>query len=207
MNRAERRRQKREAEKKPATYNFTMAQLKAQVEREVAEEWAKKTEELKRETADKTLGMAMILLYTLPMQVLKEYYWKKSYAKRLPGFVNHLLDLYQAWDNGKLDMDQAEAELWRYAGIKLGEGSENFTEDCKVVEVEIPDIGVYEVEIDHTALRGDRYTLIMENLWGEGEALVYGFSEYEIKKKIIAQLDKWRAAADAKETDRDTETD
>ena len=207
MNRAERRRQKREAEKKPATYNFTMAQLKAQVEREVAEEWAKKTEDLKKETADKTLGMAMILLYTLPMQVLKEYYWKKSYAKRLPGFVNHLLDLYQAWDNGKLDMDQAEAELWRYAGIKLGEGSENFTEDCKVVEVEIPDIGVYEVEIDHTALRGDRYTLIMENLWGEGEALVYGFSEYEIKKKIIAQLDKWRAAADAKETDRDTETD
>ena len=207
MNRAERRRQKREAEKKPATYNFTMAQLKAQVEREVAEEGAKKTEDLKKETADKTLGMAMILLYTLPMQVLKEYYWKKSYAKRLPGFVNHLLDLYQAWDNGKLDMDQAEAELWRYAGIKLGEGSENFTEDCKVVEVEIPDIGVYEVEIDHTALRGDRYTLIMENLWGEGEALVYGFSEYEIKKKIIAQLDKWRAAADAKETDRDTETD
>lgn len=207
MNRAERRRQKREAEKKPATYNFTMAQLKAQVEREVAEEWVKKTEDLKKETADKTLGMAMILLYTLPMQVLKEYYWKKSYAKRLPGFVNHLLDLYQAWDNGKLDMDQAEAELWRYAGIKLGEGSENFTEDCKVVEVEIPDIGVYEVEIDHTALRGDRYTLIMENLWGEGEALVYGFSEYEIKKKIIAQLDKWRAAADAKETDRDTETD
>jgi len=207
MNRAERRRQKREAEKKPATYNFTMDQLRAQVEREVAEEWAKKTEELKRETADKTLGMAMILLYTLPMQVLKEYYWKKSYAKRLPGFVNHLLDLYQAWDNGKLDMDQAEAELWRYAGIKLGEGSENFTEDCKVVEVEIPDIGVYEVEVDHTALRGDRYTLIMENLWGEGEALVYGFSEYEIKKKIISQLDKWRAAADAKETDRDTETD
>jgi len=195
MNRAERRRQKREAEKKPATYNFTMDQLRAQVEREVAEEWAKKTEDLKKETADKTLGMAMILLYTLPMQVLKEYYWKKSYAKRLPGFVNHLLDLYQAWDNGKLDMDQAEAELWRYAGIKLGEGSENFTEDCKVVEIEIPDIGVYEVEIDHTALRGDRYTLIMENLWGEGEALVYGFSEYEIKKKIIAQLDKWRAAS------------
>ena len=194
-NRAEMRRLKRQEEKKTATYNFTLEQLKAQVEREVAEEWAKKTEELKKETADKTLGMAMILLYTLPMQVLKEYYWKKSYAKRLPGFVNHLLDLYQAWDNGKLDMDQAEAELWRYAGIKLGEGSENFTEDCKVVEVEIPDIGVYEVEIDHTALRGDRYTLIMENLWGEGEALVYGFSEYEIKKKIIAQLDKWRAAS------------
>ena len=207
MNRAERRRQKREAEKKPATYNFTMDQLRAQVEREVSEEWVKKTEELKRETADKTLGIAMILLYTLPMQVLKEHYWKKSYAKKLPGFVNHLLDLYSSWENGGVDMDQAEAELWRYAGIKLGEGSENFTEDCKVVEIEIPDIGVYEVEIDHTALKGDRYTLIMENLWGEGEALVYGFSEYEIKKKIIAQLDKWRAAADAKETDRDTETD
>ena len=207
MSRAEMRRQKRQEAKKTATYNFTLEQIRAQVEREVAEEFKKRTEEIKKETAEKTLGMAMILLYTLPMQVLKEHYWKKSYSQKLPGFVNHLLDLYSAWENGEVDMGQAEAELWRYAGIKLGEGSENFTEDCKVVEIEIPDIGVYEVEIDYTALRGDRYTLIMENLWGEGEALVYGFSEYEIKKKIIAQLDKWRAAADAKETDRDTETD
>ena len=194
-NRAEMRRLKRQEEKKTATYNFTLEQLKAQVEREVAEEWAKKTEELKRETADKTLGMAMILLYTLPMQVLKEHYWKKSYAKKLPGFVNHLLDLYSSWENGGVDMDQAEAELWRYAGIKLGEGSQSYTEDVRTIEIEIPDIGVYEIEVDHTAIKGDRYTLIMENLWGEGEALVYGFSKKEIYSKIVKQLNEWRAAA------------
>ena len=199
MNRAERRRQKREAEKSTKTYNFSLPQLKEQIRREVAEEFEKKTEQYKKETTEKAIGVAMLLLYTLPMTVLKEHYWKKSYPQKLKGFTEYLLDLYLDWQNGKVDMDQAEAELWRYAGIKVGEGDDNITEDVKVVEIEIPDVAVYGVEVDHTELRGDRYTVIMENPWGEGEACIYAFSEYEIKKKMIDQVNKWRGEYESKE--------
>lgn len=38
----------------------------------------------------------------VPMEVLMDHYWKKSYAKKIPEFIE-----YERWQNGELD------EEWR----------------------------------------------------------------------------------------------
>lgn len=45
--------------------------------------------------------------------------WKKSYAKKIPEFTQHVLDYYAAWQNGDLDMDKLKEDLWEYGGIRL----------------------------------------------------------------------------------------
>lgn len=129
MNRAERRRQDREAQKKTKTYNFTMAELKEQVNREVKAEYDKQFRELQQErerikqeaTAD-AVNQAMILLFTLPLEVLMDHYWKKTYRRKLPEFTDHLLDYYTRWQNGELDMKELQKDLWEYGGIRFEEG-------------------------------------------------------------------------------------
>lgn len=63
----------------------------------------------------------MILLLTLPLEVLMDFYWKKSYAKRIPEFTQRVLDYYAAWQNGELDMDKLKEDLWEYGGVRLEE--------------------------------------------------------------------------------------
>lgn len=118
MNRAERRREKREQEKKQtATYNLTQAQLEDMIEKGIGE----RLKQIKQEATDKAVNTAMVLLLTLPLEVLMDYYWPKSYAKRLPGFVDHVLEYYGKWQNGELDMDELKKDLWEYGGVRLEE--------------------------------------------------------------------------------------
>ena len=46
-------------------------------------------------------------------------FWQKSYAQKIPKFTELLLDYYQAWENGELDMDKMKEDLWTYGGIRL----------------------------------------------------------------------------------------
>lgn len=62
---------------------------------------------------------AMILMLTLPLEVLMDYYWPKSYAKRIPEFTKHVLEYYERWQNGELDMDKLKEDLWEYGGVRL----------------------------------------------------------------------------------------
>lgn len=118
MNRSERRRTQREQEKKKtATYNLTKAQLDDMIEKGVGE----KLRQIKQEATDEAVNTAMVLLLTLPLEVLMDHYWKKSYAKRIPEFVAHVLEYYDRWQNGELDMDAMKEDLWEYAGIRLEE--------------------------------------------------------------------------------------
>lgn len=119
MGRAERRRaQKNEQKAKTATYNLTKDQLDAVVREKIGDELAR----IKQEATEEAVNTAMVLLLTIPLEVLMDYYWKKSYAKRIPEFTNHVLEYYEMWQNGELDMDKLKEDLWKYGGVKLMEG-------------------------------------------------------------------------------------
>ena len=118
MNRAERRRLERESVKaKTATYNLTKDQLDAMVRDGIGQELKR----IKQEATDEAINTAMILLLTLPLEVLMDHYWKKSYAKRIPKFTELVLDYYTRWQNGEIDIEDLKADLWEYAGIRLEE--------------------------------------------------------------------------------------
>ena len=113
MGRAERRRAQKLAQKeKTATYNLTKAQLDAAVRERVGKE----LERIKQEAMDDAINTAMVLLLTLPLEVLMDHYWTKSYAKRIPKFTELVLEYYERWQNGELDMEKAErgfVGIWR----------------------------------------------------------------------------------------------
>lgn len=122
MGRAERRRQERESIKaKTKTYNLTKEQLESAVEAAVQE----RLEEIRQSTHqvvyNDAVNTAMILLLALPMKVLMDNYWKRSYAHRIPKFTEYVLDYYRKWQDGEFDMDKLKEELWEYAGVRLVE--------------------------------------------------------------------------------------
>lgn len=67
------------------------------------------------------INQAMILLLTLPLEVLMDHYWPKSYAKRIPEFTEYVLKYYEKWQNDELDMDKLKEDLWVYGGVRLEE--------------------------------------------------------------------------------------
>lgn len=118
MNRAERRRAEREAQKnKTKTYNYTREQAEKAVRRGIEKEIQK----VKQEAIDDAVNTAMVLLLTLPLTVLMEHYWQKSYAQRLPKFTELLLEYYRKWQENELDMEELKKNLWEYGGIRLEE--------------------------------------------------------------------------------------
>lgn len=116
MTRAEMRRSKKEQEKaQTATYNFTQAQLDALIQEKIGV----KLEQSKQEIYEQTVNTTLALLLGLPMKVLIDDYWKKSYRQRIPGFVDKVLEYYDQWQDSKLDISKLNKELWDIAGIRL----------------------------------------------------------------------------------------
>ena len=118
MGRAERRRaQKLKQKEKTTTYTLTKAQLDVMVREKIGDELIR----VKQEATDDAVNTAMVLLLTLPLEVLMDHYWTKSYAKRLPKFTERVLEYYERWQNGELDMEKLKEDLWEYGGVKLVE--------------------------------------------------------------------------------------
>lgn len=118
MNRAERRRlEKAETKRKTAVYNLTQEQL----DNAVSEGVEKEVQVHLKRISDDAVHTALILFLALPMEVLKDNYWKKSYAKRLPKFVEKVLERYKEYEAGELDIEKLKEELWEYGGIKFEE--------------------------------------------------------------------------------------
>lgn len=116
INRQQRRAAERKNQKyKTATYNLTKSQLDNAVKDSVKAE----LEKAYQDGVNKGVNQALILLLTLPLEVLMDFYWQKSYAKRIPEFTQHVLDYYAAWQNGELDIDKMKDELWEYGGVRL----------------------------------------------------------------------------------------
>lgn len=121
MNRAERRRKKRDAYKaKTVTYNLTKEQLDSAVKGGIKE----KLVEVKEQATQDAINIAMVLLLTLPLEVLMDHYWQKSYAKRIPKFTAQVLEYYERWQNGELDIDKLKEDLWEYGGVRLEESED-----------------------------------------------------------------------------------
>ena len=118
MGRAERRRNaKNERKEKKATYNLTREQLNHMVHERVEDE----RDHMRQEAMEEAINTAMLLLLTLPLKVLMDHYWNKSYTKRMPEFINYVLSYYEQWQKGELDMDELRKELWEYGGVRLEE--------------------------------------------------------------------------------------
>lgn len=117
MNRAERRRFAKAETKKQAVYNLTQEQLDSAVREGVERE----LKGAMRQVTDDAIHTALVLFLTLPMGVLKEHYWKKSYAKRLPKFADRVLEAYKQFEAGELDIEKLKEDLWEYGGIKFEE--------------------------------------------------------------------------------------
>ena len=129
MDRAGKRRAKKEEnKKKTATYNLT----KAQIDREIEKSIGKKLEDIKMESTD----AAMILTLTIPIKVLVEYYWKYLSREELKEetsiFAERMVDYYESWQNGEIDILKLKNELWDLTGIKI----ESANYECKDGEME-----------------------------------------------------------------------
>lgn len=120
MGRAEMRRlAKQEKKNKTKTYNFTKEQLDHAIREGVKKEF----EKVKDEATNEAITTALILTLALPLEVLMDNYWKKSYAKRLPKFTEQILDYYSRWENGELDIEELKKDLWEYGGVRFEEDS------------------------------------------------------------------------------------
>ena len=124
MNRAGKRRAEKEKRKREtSTYNLT----KAQIDREIEKSIGKKLEEIKMESTD----AAMVLTLTIPIKVLAEYYWKDLSREELKEetsiFAERMVDYYESWQNGEIDILKLKNELWDLTGIKI----ESADYECK----------------------------------------------------------------------------
>ncbi len=112
MNRQQRRAKERENKK----YAITRTELDSTVRKSI-------DRELKQAYTDGIndgVNQAMILLLTLPLEVLVNFYWGAD-QKKIEKFTSRVLDYYGKWQNGKLDLDKLKADLWEYGGIRLEE--------------------------------------------------------------------------------------
>ncbi len=120
MNRAEIRRLEREKIKeKTCTYNLTKAQLDALVRERVQSELNDIKAKIKKEVIEDAVNTAMVLMLTLPLKVLMDDYWSGEQLEQIPEFTDKVIEYYEKWQNGELDIDKLREDLWNYAGVRL----------------------------------------------------------------------------------------
>lgn len=120
MNRAEIRRLEREKIKeKTRTYNLTKAQLDTLVRERVLSELNDIKAKIKKEATEDAVNTAMVLMLTLPLKVLMDDYWSGEQLEQIPEFTDKVIEYYEKWQNGELDIDKLREDLWNYAGVRL----------------------------------------------------------------------------------------
>lgn len=119
MTRAERRRAERD-KNKTATYNLTEEQLEAMVNEKIAAELKR----VKKEATEDAVRTSMVLMLTLPMEVLMDHYWQKTYSDKIPKFTEHVINYYKKWESGELDMDKLREDLWERGRVRIEEREE-----------------------------------------------------------------------------------
>ena len=87
----------------------------------VEAEIEKELSEARRQGMEDGANAALVLMLALPMTVLKEHYWKKSFPVRIRGFIGKVLDLYEDWQDDKIDINDLISDLWENGGVKLVE--------------------------------------------------------------------------------------
>ena len=74
---------------------------------------------LEKEIHEKVLNEVLALLLVLPMEVLMDHFWSGSYKQKIPKFIDYVLEYYQKWSDGELDIEEMKKDLWEYAGVRL----------------------------------------------------------------------------------------
>ena len=117
MNRAERRRQARKRKRDEATYSVNKNGLR-KLTHEVAEEQL-------AEARAEGMNDALLLMWALPLMVLRDHFWQKSFQRQAKKFCEELFDLYSQWQDGGLDISDIRNDLWEYGGIRLERGEDS----------------------------------------------------------------------------------
>lgn len=121
--------------KKPPVYNYTPESLRGQLKWEANQEFQEKVKKIKAEVYDDAVNAAMMLLLTLPCQVLMEHFWQKSSSKNIPKFLDLVLDYYGRWQNGELDMGKLKKDLWEIGGIRMEEDVKGYKNQADIDKV------------------------------------------------------------------------
>lgn len=109
MNRAEARRLKREEAKKKATYNLTREQI----------------DKIKLDAINEALDKAFTLMLALPIRVLQTSYPKiVKKETRLNNFMTEILKLYEAFNNGEIDLQELNDLIYNETGVSIENGSQ-----------------------------------------------------------------------------------
>lgn len=104
MGRADRRRQEKEANKKPKMYHLTDVQIKA----------------IKDKAVSEAIDTAFILMLGLPTMVIHDKFtkiWRKE--GREETFVDEILELYDTFNKGYLTLDDVITTLKEETGIDI----------------------------------------------------------------------------------------
>ena len=117
MNRAERRRREKQSAKKDPVLSVNRGKIREYV-REDAGALAK---EAYTQGYEQGINDGFSLMLTIPLEVLMDCYWKKSYRERIPGFAKRCVEYYERFRDGELDMEKLRDDLWRYGGVRIGE--------------------------------------------------------------------------------------
>lgn len=81
----------------------------------ILENSSKKADELQRIAKEK----AFLYMLAIPLNVLVNDYWEKSAKKRIPKFIEDVISLYEAVQDGVVSEQQLADLLDEYAGVKI----------------------------------------------------------------------------------------
>ena len=121
MSRAEIRRAAKAAKKKTVTYNLTQEQLDAIVAQKVNEYIDREFKNIRETVMNDAVVAAVRATYLIPLKIIKDKYWPKSYKRKLPGLAKEIVEMFDDWQNGRLDLRATEQELWDDAGVRFEE--------------------------------------------------------------------------------------
>ena len=78
-------------------------------------------EDLKAQVYADAVRDSMILLLSLPMKVLSEYYWKKASPAKIQRFVDRVIDAYEKWqdDEEGWTTEELKRYLWEEMGVRF----------------------------------------------------------------------------------------
>lgn len=121
-NRAERRRAEKQGQKasKPPVYNYTPNSLRNQLNWEAQEEVKEKLKKVKAEATADAINTTFMLMLTIPCNVLIDRFWSKE-PEKVQEFIDLVIDQYDRWQNGELDMNVLKKDLWEIGGVRLEE--------------------------------------------------------------------------------------
>lgn len=111
MNRS----QRRLSNKNNPKYNVNKSDIKSLARKALQAD----ADRLKKQVYEEARINFMVGALALPMMVLMDHFWTKSYAQKIPKFTELLLEYYNDWENGIITDEKMAEDLWEYGGVRL----------------------------------------------------------------------------------------